>query len=105
MMTTPLDGAIYMHTQGFKVFPVRPNGKAPAITKWQKWAENAVLKDITEYAEKRPTANWGIHCGASGLTIIDIDYEEGKVNGYEVLAELEKEPQRHWLFQNVNKSL
>jgi len=69
----PIDGALHFFKKGFKVFPVKSGGKTPAVKEWQSWAENATNKDILAFYKKYPFCNWGIFCGASGLTVLDID--------------------------------
>jgi len=72
-------GALWAIAQGFKVFPLVENGKLPAIKDWQEWAENSTVDKVTEFSSARPNCNWGLYCGASGLTVIDVDTKEGKV--------------------------
>jgi hypothetical protein len=74
--------------KGFKVFPLIENGKIPALDAWQHWAENSSIDKVEEFAAARPNCNWGLYCGASGLTVIDVDTKEGKV-GLESLKEVQ----------------
>jgi RecA-family ATPase len=67
----PVTGALMMFDRGFKVFPLRPNDKRPAVDAWQEWAEKATRKHIEDYGTANPTYNWGVHC--SGHTVLDVD--------------------------------
>lgn len=69
----PVDGALWMHERGFKLFPVIARGKIPAVENWQEWADKADERNILGYATDHPGTNWGIHLGASGHVVIDID--------------------------------
>lgn len=86
--TSPLDGARFALSKGFKVFPILPNQKEPAVSAWQEWAENATTKKIEQYGTANPLHNWGIYCGGSGLLILDVDTKKDK-KGIEALQELE----------------
>lgn len=84
----PIDGALLMFDQGCKVFPVKENGKTPALVGWQDWAETADRKKVENYGTANPLSNWGVYCGASGLVVIDVDNKDGK-DGSKALAELQ----------------
>lgn len=74
----PLDGALFCLEKGFKIFPCIPDGKTPAVSGWQEWAETATQDKIEKYAKANPTSNWGISCGPSGLTVVDVDMKKGR---------------------------
>ncbi len=74
---TPLEGALFMAGKGFKVFPVNPNMKVPTLTGWQDWAEKATMQKVKDYGTANPMHNWGVYCGASDITVIDIDVKNG----------------------------
>lgn len=69
----PVDGALWALERGFKVFPCRAREKTPAVEGWQRWAEDADARTVLGYAASNPGANWGIHLGGSGHTVLDID--------------------------------
>ena len=71
----PTKGALYLFGRGFKVFPVKADGKTPAVTGWQDWATKATEKKITQYGIAN-SPNWGVYC--VGLIVIDIDNKPGK---------------------------
>ncbi len=83
----PVDGAVMMFDKGFKVFPVRPNEKLPALDGWQDWAVTATEQKIRDYGTANPTHNWGVSCEPSGLVVIDIDNKKG-LNGSETFKQL-----------------
>jgi putative DNA primase/helicase len=57
----------------FRVFPIRPKGKIPAV-KWKEAATNND-KEIEALWEEYPGSNIGIACG-EGLVVIDLDDPE-----------------------------
>lgn len=73
----PVEGALLMLEKGAKVFPVSPGQKTPAFEEWQKWAEAANADKVRAYAKSNPFHNWGVYCGASDLTVIDLDKKSG----------------------------
>lgn len=73
----PVDGALYMYVRGFKVFPLRPDKKIPALKDWQAWAQKAEEKIIKQYATANPSHNWGVLCG-NGVGVIDLDNKPTK---------------------------
>lgn len=77
-MKRPVDGALLMFDKGCKVFPIKQNGKTPAVTGWQEWAEHSDRKKIENYGTANPLFNWGVYCGASNLVVIDVDNKEGR---------------------------
>lgn len=82
-LVSPLDGALYMHQKGFKVFPLAPNSKVPPKNlPWEQWAEHATEDTIRAYANSQPYSNWGVHCGGSGHTGVDLDNKINR-NGIE----------------------
>ncbi len=79
-----------LYNKGFKLFPVRKNGKAPAFKGWQEWAKNSTIEDIKNYQEKNPESNWGIATEFSNLTVIDLD-DKGSKKGSQVFKKILKE--------------
>lgn len=84
----PVDGALYAVSLGFKVFPVVPNGKEPALQDWQNWAETATQKKIVEFGTANPLHNWAVYCGGSELTVLDVDIKKDRP-GMQSLKELQ----------------
>ena len=79
-----LDHALSLAAQGFKVFPLFPNRKTPAITKWQRsatsdettirsWWSGTFAVDNSRGKKwvVSPDSNIGIH--TDGLVVIDVD--------------------------------
>lgn len=77
---SPLEGVLYMHRLGYKVFPIHPNSKKPAVTGWQRWAQEDDEAKIQAYGAAHPESNWAVSCGASDLWVLDVD-NKGGVNG------------------------
>lgn len=67
---------------GFRVFPVKPRGKTPAITGWQE-AATTDLDQIEAWWDQNPDYNIGLLCG-DGLTVVDLDGPAGRSWGVEV---------------------
>src|SRR5262249_27638864 len=62
---------------GFKVFPLVPGSKLPAIKAWQKAASDDA-DQIAAWAEQFPMANVGVATGApSGAVVLDLDEKNG----------------------------
>lgn len=73
----PVNGALYlMRKYGFKLFPIIPNGKIPAVGGWQEWAQGSDEEKVIAYANANPLCNWGIFPEASGHLVIDIDIKQ-----------------------------
>jgi putative DNA primase/helicase len=63
---------------GFKVFPIRPGSKVPAISGWQKVATGDP-REVDRLWAHRPSANIGIATGGEhGLFVLDVDRDEGR---------------------------
>ncbi len=88
-----LDAAFELVGYGFKVFPLFPGEKTPAIST-KKGGQGCL--DATDDEEiiagwnrKYPRANIGVHCGeASGVVVIDLDPRNGS---NETIAKLASE--------------
>jgi hypothetical protein len=68
--STKLDSALDLISQGFRVFPLIPNSKKPAIEKWQHRASH-YESDIRQWWEQWPDANPAIV--TDDLAVMDID--------------------------------
>ena len=90
-MTHPtLAAALTYIDQGWRVIPIRPGEKRPALAAWQDAA--TLDPDLaTDWFTRWADHGVGIACGeVSGLFVIDVDNAKGKV-GDRTLAELEAE--------------
>lgn len=83
-MTTKIEHALALAAKGFKVFPIKPNSKAPPLL--AGWPERATSDSATikEYWTPMPDANIGIH--TAGYVVVDVDVKKG---GDESLSALE----------------
>lgn len=86
-----LDAAFYLVPFGWKVFPLLPGSKIPAISK--KAGGNGCLdatddeETIAAWARRFPHANIGIACGVpSGIFVIDLDPRNGSEESLARLA-------------------
>ncbi len=79
---TPLwRGAHELAELGFRVFPLKPRTKTPAIRKWQERATTSSTQ-IRRWWTKWPDANIAIATG-QGLVVLDIDSDEALDYAYE----------------------
>lgn len=92
---TPLEGAVFMYGMGFKVFPVVANQKIPAIKEWKTWAETATIQKIRDYGTANQRNNWAVYCGASDLTVVDIDVKNNAQGLENFKAMIKAENQQH----------
>jgi hypothetical protein len=67
---------------GFAVFPVNPDTKHPYTTHGHLDASRDVEEVAVWFSVDHPNAVVGVHAGASGLVILDLDKKNGK-NGFE----------------------
>lgn len=75
-MSTPMSAAIAYAAMGWHVLPVRPGSKVPLIERWQERA-TCDVHAIRDWWQKWPKAGIGVHCGSSGLAVIDVDPRNG----------------------------
>ena len=68
--------AYILASNGFRVFPLRPNTKIPLIKEWQKLATNK-LETVRSWWKHNPRANIGIATG-DGLVVVDLDTPDHK---------------------------
>jgi hypothetical protein len=67
---------------GFAVFPVNPETKHPYTTHGHLDASRDVEEVAVWFSIDHPNARVGVHAGASGLVILDLDKKNGK-DGFE----------------------
>ncbi|NCC05276.1 MAG: hypothetical protein EOM37_14870 [Proteobacteria bacterium] len=88
MDSTPLDGALAAVRRGWYVFPLQVGGKEPYERfSWTRLASNSE-EQVLAWATMYPESNWAVHCGKSGLAVLDIDVKHG-APGHESLLGLE----------------
>ena len=64
--------ALQLNKRGMVVLPIEPGGKKPVVQKWNKW-ETQKEQSVLAFAQQFREANLALICGASGLTVIDLD--------------------------------
>lgn len=92
IMQTNLSAALGYTANGWAVLPVRPGSKVPMIARWQDQA-SADHAQVRGWWQTHPKAGIGVHCGLSGLVVIDVDPRNG---GNETLARLQAERGYLW---------
>lgn len=83
-----IDKALALVAQGYKVFPLVPDSKKPAIKAWQK-AATTDPEQVKEWWSAGSLRNIGIHC--IDMAVLDIDVKNG-VDGYEALKTIPHTP-------------
>lgn len=84
-----LDAALSLAASGFRVFPLRENGKLPAIEGWQSAATTDPDKVRALWRDRKGLVreyNVGIRTG-DGLLVLDVDCKDGRA-GFVSLAQL-----------------
>lgn len=84
-----LQAALALAGQGFPVFPVVPNGKAPAVKNWRNLATSDPTQ-VGQWWRESPDANIGI--ATDDLLVIDIDPRKGGIESFQTLSLLEDFP-------------
>lgn len=79
--------ALALADSGLAVFPVAKGAKTPLIAEWQS-AATADHLTIAGWWARWPDANIAIHCGKSGLVVIDIDPRNGGDSTLERLCDV-----------------
>ena len=75
--------------KGWRVIPIRPEGKIPLVNDWPG-AATTDTRTIKRWWRKWPKANVGVACGPeSGIFVLDVDLKNGK-NGENSLKALER---------------
>ena len=75
-MSDKLKHALNLAGQGYRVFPLEPDGKVPLIAEWQHKA-TADQKQVLAWWHIWPDANIGVATG-QGLVVLDADCKDGK---------------------------
>lgn len=90
MKTQLARSALWYARHGWAVFPLRPGTKEPfgGIGVYQATPD---VTQVTEWWERWPNANVGLHCGGSGLLAIDIDSYKDTYQGNGPLTEADFE--------------
>ncbi|OAN29001.1 hypothetical protein A4X17_05285 [Plantibacter sp. H53] len=83
-MTNP-DTALSLARAGFYVFPMTPRGQFLQGFGWDRGASRS-LRQIRKWWADDPRQRIGVHCGLSGIVVVDLDRKNGK-DGF---ASLEK---------------
>ncbi|GAT74852.1 hypothetical protein MHM582_3360 [Microbacterium sp. HM58-2] len=78
-----LDTALSLARAGFYVFPMTPSGKFLKGFSWDRGASRSP-KQIREWWAADARQRIGVHCGRSGLVVVDLDRKHGK-DGFESL--------------------
>lgn len=76
LVETPMTMALRYRSLGWCVFPVREGTKRPLIEGWQ----NRASKEPAEFWElwrQHPKGGIAVHCGLSGLVVVDVDPRNG----------------------------
>lgn len=76
-MSTKMQAALTLATDGLCVFPLKPGTKVPATQHGQDDAV-ADFGQISAWWKAMPEANIGVHCAPSGLYVVDVDSGDGK---------------------------
>jgi Mrp family chromosome partitioning ATPase len=101
MLTAAEKTAIRFAERGWFVFPIQENSNEPLTGRsWEKLSTNDPKK-VRAYADALPGHNWGLNCGKSGLTVLDLDRKNGK-NGVQALDAAGLEPTETWLVATAN---
>lgn len=74
--TSRLATARQLASDGYHVFPLRPNAKTP-LTRHGFHDATTDPTQISEWWTRHPNANIGIACGASGIIVADLDIKNG----------------------------
>lgn len=76
-MTSKLDHALGLANKGFRVFPLIPNGKTPALKDWPEKATTDAKQITAWFTGRFSQSNIGIATGKS-LIVLDVDVKNGK---------------------------
>ena len=73
--------------RGWFVFPLQPGSKFPYKDFAWKEESSDSLTDVQQWEAAYPGCNWGLDCGKSGITVIDLDIKKG-INGLKHFTDL-----------------
>lgn len=90
----PMAKALRYASLGWHVLPIKSGAKVPLIGEWQSKA-SCDPQTVRQWWQRFPDAGIGVHCGRSGVTVIDVDPRN---DGLKTLAKLENE--RGWLMDH-----
>lgn len=76
-MKTLKEMAVYLASKQFRIFPIRPGDKTPAIKGWQRFATSNVDKIERRWSQRFANHNLGIATG-QGLLVLDCDCKDGR---------------------------
>lgn len=71
------DSAVYLAERGFKVFPIKPNGRTPAVEGWYNFASDDPIAIKRRWQTRYAGHNIGV-IGHKNLLILDFDCKKGK---------------------------
>ena len=75
---TPADQrAIAAAKAGWFVFPIRKGAKKPPLVAHWREESSDDPEQVVRWTQAFPLCNWGLDCGRSGLTVLDIDGDAG----------------------------
>lgn len=75
---------------GWAVFPLRPRTKEP-FGGLGVYNATAKVDQVTEWWQRWPQANIGLHCGGTGLLALDIDAYKDAYAGVDILTRADEE--------------
>lgn len=87
-MNSKLETALYLARQGFKLFPLKPNDKIPAIKNFSALATKDE-KQLKEWFGSTRDFNIGI--STDDLLVVDVDVKNPEKNGLETIEKLKSE--------------
>lgn len=77
-MATTLDQLLSWAARGLRVFPIQENGKRPLPDTHGLDDATSDPATITAWFNTNPRYNWAVNCGASGISVLDIDVKPSK---------------------------
>jgi hypothetical protein len=81
-----LEAALQYAARSWKIFPLVPRTKRPAIKGWRQ-AATSDSNQIEEWWRARPDYNVGLACGESGLVVLDPDGPDGMAKLQRLVSE------------------
>lgn len=92
LIETPMTMALRCTSLGWGVFPVREGTKRPLIEEWQNRASKEPAQ-VRELWRQHPKGGIAVHCGLSGVVVVDVDPRNG---GDETFKRLERDLYPLW---------